>query len=96
MGSLNLGTSITKIHYNHIYENGAGGHYIKSYGGSGNVSDSLLENFIIHNSGYTLTNNEYWDKNQDGGGAGILVTGLTYRVSVTKSHIPSPQTEKVR
>jgi rhamnogalacturonan hydrolase len=81
MGSLSLDTSITMIHYNHIYENGAGGHYIKSYGGSGTVSDSLFENFIVHNSAYTLTNNEYWDSANNAGGPGVFVTGLTYRVS---------------
>jgi rhamnogalacturonan hydrolase len=81
IGSLALDTSITLIHYNHIYENNAGGHYIKSYGGSGTVSDSLFENFIVHNSGYTLTNNEYWDSANNAGGPGVFVTGLTYRVS---------------
>lgn len=81
MGSLGLGTDISLVHYRNIYENLAGGHYIKSYGGTGTVTNCVFENFIIHGSAYTLTNNEYW--NHDSGGTGVIVSDITYKVRTT-------------
>lgn len=79
IGSLGLGTDISLVHYRNIYENLAGGSYIKSNGGSGTLSDCIFEEFIVHGSAYTLTNNEFWGSSS--GGAGVLVTNMVYSVS---------------
>ena len=79
MGSLGLGTAISHVQYSNIYENGAGGHYIKTNGGSGTVTNCLFENFIIHGSAYTLTANEYWESSD--GGTGVQLSDLTYTVN---------------
>ena len=78
MGSLGLDTDISLVHYRNIYENQAGEHYIKSYGGA--VTNCVFEDFIVHGSAYTLTNNEYW--NHDSGGTGVIVSDITYSVRI--------------
>ena len=85
MGSLGLNTDISYVHYRNIYENGAGGHYIKSNGGTGTVSQCNFENFIIHGSAYTLTNNEAWGRNN--GGTGVVVSDITYTVRMASTLI---------
>ncbi len=79
MGSLGLGTQISNIHYRNIYLVNSGGYYIKSNGGTGTVTNSTFENFIVQGSAYTLTINEHWETDR-GGGVGVQISGLTYRV----------------
>lgn len=81
IGSLGLGTNVSNIMYNNIYERNAGGLYIKSYGGTGTMSDCTFNNFIVHGSAYTLTNNAYW--NHDSGGIGVQFTNLSYTVCIS-------------
>lgn len=81
IGSLGLGTQVNNIEYWNIYLNGAGGLYIKSYGGTGVMENCKFNNFIAQGSAYILTNNAFW--NHDSGGAGIEFRNLSYDVGWT-------------
>jgi len=49
---------------------------IKSYGGSGTVSNVVLENFIGHSNAYSLDIDQYWGKQTEGAGDGVQLSNI--------------------
>ena len=49
---------------------------IKSYGGSGSVSDVILENFIGHGNAYSLDIDQYWSSMDPISGNGVQLSGV--------------------
>ncbi|KAK5120796.1 hypothetical protein LTR85_005862 [Meristemomyces frigidus] len=82
MGSLNAGTNISKIQYSNVYTVNSNQMYMarlfKSNGGSGFVSDVLLENFIGHKNAYSLYINGYWASEAVQPGDGVLYESITF------------------
>ncbi|KAI9268017.1 pectin lyase fold/virulence factor [Phascolomyces articulosus] len=77
-GSLGAGTNISDITYRNVYAY----HYnsmavVKSNGGSGMVSNILLENFIRRDNAYSLQLNQYWGKMEEAEGYGIHLHNWT-------------------
>ncbi|KAK4542302.1 hypothetical protein LTR36_006955 [Oleoguttula mirabilis] len=79
MGSLNAGTNISKIQYSNVYTVNSNQMYMfKSNGGSGFVSDVLLENFIGHKNAYSLYINGYWSSESVQPGEGVLYESIKF------------------
>lgn len=51
---------------------------IKSYGGSGTLSNCHFENFIGHENAYSLDINGYWSGQTEVAGDGVLFTDITF------------------
>lgn len=80
MGSLGSDTNISNIHYRNIYTWKSNQMYmVKSNGGSGTVSNVLLENFIGHGNAYSLDIDSAWSSMDEGDGDGVQLNNLTVR-----------------
>ncbi|EED17175.1 extracellular rhamnogalacturonase, putative [Talaromyces stipitatus ATCC 10500] len=79
MGSLGADTNISKVLYNNIYTVNSNQMFMfKSNGGSGEVSQVTLQNFIGHQNAYSLYLNSYWSDQTSAGGDGILYNSITF------------------
>ncbi|RAO69458.1 uncharacterized protein BHQ10_005470 [Talaromyces amestolkiae] len=78
MGSLGNDTNISKILYNNIYTVNSNQMFMfKSNGGSGEVTEVTLQNFIGHENAYSFYINAYWSDLANQGGAGVLYNSIT-------------------
>ncbi|TKA64390.1 putative rhamnogalacturonase B [Friedmanniomyces simplex] len=78
MGSLGSATNISAITYRNVYTWASNQMYmIKSNGGSGRVSDVVLENFIGHGNAYSLDIDQYWSSMSEVAGAGVQLSKVT-------------------
>lgn len=79
-GSLGIGTDISNIEYNNIYTNGGNqAMMFKSNGGSGSVSNVLLQNFISRGTAYGLYINQYWASMDPLEGDGVKLTNIQFK-----------------
>ncbi|KAL4897484.1 pectin lyase fold/virulence factor [Aspergillus ambiguus] len=80
MGSLGEDTDISDILYRNIYTWSSNQMYmIKSNGGSGTVSNVVLENFIGHGNAYSLDIDGYWSSMDTSDGDGVQLNNITVR-----------------
>ncbi|KAK1150045.1 hypothetical protein N8T08_003603 [Aspergillus melleus] len=80
MGSLGSDTNISDIHYRNIYTWHSNQMFmIKSNGGSGSVSNLLLENFIGHANAYSLDIDSAWSSMDSVDGDGVSMQNITVR-----------------
>jgi rhamnogalacturonan hydrolase len=54
---------------------------IKSNGGSGKMTDVLLENFIGHSNAYSLNIDQHWTSLKLQPGQGVALKNVTFKVS---------------
>nr|Q00001.1 RecName: Full=Rhamnogalacturonase A; Short=RGase A; Short=RHG A; AltName: Full=Rhamnogalacturonan hydrolase A; Flags: Precursor [Aspergillus aculeatus]AAB35485.1 rhamnogalacturonase [Aspergillus aculeatus]CAA58507.2 rhamnogalacturonase [Aspergillus aculeatus] len=80
MGSLGADTDVTDIVYRNVYTWSSNQMYmIKSNGGSGTVSNVLLENFIGHGNAYSLDIDGYWSSMTAVAGDGVQLNNITVK-----------------
>ncbi|KAG8839610.1 hypothetical protein FRB91_006866 [Serendipita sp. 411] len=85
-GSLGIDTDISNIVYNRIYTNGGNqAMMFKSNGGSGSVSNVLLQNFISRSTAYGLYINQYWSSMSTLAGNGVQLSNIKFQVSSSPS-----------
>ncbi|KAK9860120.1 hypothetical protein MYU51_010413 [Penicillium brevicompactum] len=78
MGSLGSDVDVSDITYRNIYTWNSNQMYmIKSNGGSGNVENVLLENFIGHGNAYSLDIDGAWSSMSEVSGNGVQLTNVT-------------------
>ncbi|KAF9886448.1 hypothetical protein FE257_011480 [Aspergillus nanangensis] len=78
MGSLGSDTDISNILYRNVYTWRSNQMYmIKSNGGSGSVSNVVLDTFIGHGNAYSLDIDSYWSSMDAGSSAGVQLTNIT-------------------
>ncbi|PVG00146.1 rhamnogalacturonase [Serendipita vermifera] len=79
-GSLGANTDISNIEYNNIYTNGGNqAMMFKSNGGSGSVSNVLLQNFISRGTAYGLYINQYWASMTPVAGSGVKLSNIQFK-----------------
>lgn len=72
MGSFGTDTAVSDITYKNIYTWSSNQMFmLKSNGGSGTVSNVVLENFIGHGNAYSLTLDEAWSSMKTIAGNGV-------------------------
>ncbi|KAF2091060.1 glycoside hydrolase family 28 protein [Saccharata proteae CBS 121410] len=77
-GSLGADTSISTVTYRNIYTYASNQMLmIKSNGGSGTVSDVVLENFIGRSNAYSLDIDQYWSSMSAVDGDGVQLTNIS-------------------
>jgi rhamnogalacturonan hydrolase len=77
MGSLGSDTAISDITYKNVYTWTSNQMYmIKSNGGSGTVSNVVLENFIGHGNAYSLDIDQYWSSMSAVSGDGVQLNNI--------------------
>ncbi|KAK4539712.1 hypothetical protein LTR36_010423 [Oleoguttula mirabilis] len=77
MGSLGADTNISDITYQNVYTWSSNQMYmIKSNGGSGTVSNVVLENFIGHGNAYSLDIDQYWSSMSAVAGDGVQLDNI--------------------
>lgn len=77
-GSLAEDTDISDVTYRNVYTyNSNQMMMIKSYGGSGTVSNVVLENFIGRSNAYSLDVDQYWASMSEASGDGVQISNLT-------------------
>jgi rhamnogalacturonan hydrolase len=80
-GSLGASTSISNVVYRNIYTWSSNQMMmIKSNGGSGTLSNVLLENFIGHGNAYSLDIDQYWSSMSPVSGNGVQLNNITFKV----------------
>ncbi|KAB8069735.1 RGase A [Aspergillus leporis] len=80
MGSLGADTDISDVVYRNIYTWKSNQMYmIKSNGGSGTVSNIVLENFVGHGNAYTLDIDGEWSSMNPVSGDGVQLSNITVR-----------------
>ncbi|EPS30977.1 putative rhamnogalacturonase [Penicillium oxalicum 114-2] len=78
MGSLGADTAISDIHYRNVYTWASNQMYmVKSNGGSGTVSNVVLENFIGHGNAYSLDIDQQWSSMHTIAGKGVQLNNFT-------------------
>ncbi|KAJ5580238.1 uncharacterized protein N7459_006223 [Penicillium hispanicum] len=78
MGSLGTGVNISDVTYRNIYTWSSNEMYmIKSNGGSGSVSNVVLENFIGHGNAYSLDIDQQWSSMSTNAGDGVQLNNIT-------------------
>ncbi|KAK5790730.1 hypothetical protein VI817_008017 [Penicillium citrinum] len=78
MGSLSTDVDISDITYRNIYTWNSNQMYmIKSNGGSGSVSDVILENFIGHGNAYSLDIDQAWSSMSTVDGDGVRLNNIS-------------------
>lgn len=78
-GSLGSDTAISNVVYRNVYSVNCNYMiFIKSNGGSGSVSDVVLENFIGHNNAYNIDVDQYWDDQTTAEGDGVYLNNITF------------------
>lgn len=88
--------NLTSCRY--VYTNGGNQAYmIKSWGGSGYVTNAVFDHFIVHNTAYGLDVNQYWSSQTECSGAGVQLTDITFsvRLSPTVLWLDTPLTSFV-
>jgi rhamnogalacturonan hydrolase len=79
MGSLATGTDIRDVEYRNVYTHGSNQMYmIKSYGGSGTVSNVRFDNFWGHSNAYSLDFDTQWSSMSPVDGDGIEYANITF------------------
>jgi rhamnogalacturonan hydrolase len=53
---------------------------IKSNGGSGAMSDVVMENFIGYSNAYSLDIDQHWSAMKANDGRGVKLSNITFRV----------------
>ncbi|KAE8131579.1 RGase A [Aspergillus pseudotamarii] len=80
MGSLGADTNISDVVYRNVYTWKSNQMYmIKSNGGSGSVSNVVLENFIGHGNAYSLDIDGEWSSMSTVSGDGVQLNNITVR-----------------
>lgn len=80
MGSLGSDTNISDITYRNVYTWKSNQMFmVKSNGGSGSVSNLLLENFIGHGNAYSLDIDSQWSSMDAVEGDGVSMDNVTIR-----------------
>ncbi|CRL18680.1 Glycoside hydrolase, family 28 [Penicillium camemberti] len=80
MGSLGTDVDISDITYRNVYTWNSNQMYmVKSNGGSGNVENLILENFIGHGNAYSLDIDSAWSSMSKVSGDGVQLTNVTIR-----------------
>lgn len=78
MGSLGAGVNVSDVTYRNVYTWSSNQMYmIKSNGGSGTVSNILLDTFIGHGNAYSLDVDSYWASIAVTAGAGVELNNIT-------------------
>ncbi|KAK5116166.1 hypothetical protein LTR62_008492 [Meristemomyces frigidus] len=78
LGSLGADTNVSFITYRNIYTGTSNEMLmIKSNGGSGTVSNVVLENFIGHGNAYSLDIDQYWSSMSTAPGHGVQLNNIT-------------------
>ncbi|KAJ5300458.1 kinase-like domain-containing protein [Penicillium atrosanguineum] len=78
MGSLGADTDISDVIYRNVYTWSSNQMYmVKSNGGSGTVSNLLLENFIGHGNAYSLDIDQAWSSMSTVAGDGVQLDNIT-------------------
>jgi rhamnogalacturonan hydrolase len=78
MGSLGADTAVSDITYRNIYTWSSNQMFmIKSNGGSGSVSNVVLENFIGHGNAYSLNIDSYWSSMKPVAGSGVQLSRIS-------------------
>lgn len=78
-GSLGASTSISAVTYKNVYTvNSNQMMMIKSNGGSGSVSNVILENFIGHGNAYSLDVDQYWSSMSTVAGNGVQLSNIKF------------------
>jgi rhamnogalacturonan hydrolase len=77
MGSLGADTNVSDITYKNVYTWSSNQMYmIKSNGGSGTVSNVVLENFIGHGNAYSLDIDQHWSSMKTVAGNGVQLSNI--------------------
>ncbi|CAD0112211.1 unnamed protein product [Aureobasidium uvarum] len=77
MGSFGTDTAVSNITYRNIYTWSSNQMFmLKSNGGSGSVSNVVLENFIGHGNAYSLTLDEAWTSMKTIAGNGVQLSNF--------------------
>lgn len=80
IGSLGANTAISNIVYRNIYTNGGNqAMMIKSHGGSGSVTNVLMQDFISHGTAYGLNIDQYWSSQAEQAGSGVKLSKIQFR-----------------
>ncbi|GLI81180.1 hypothetical protein PoHVEF18_009552 [Penicillium ochrochloron] len=80
MGSLSTNVDISDVVYRNIYTWSSNQMYmIKSNGGSGSVSNLVLENFIGHGNAYSLDIDQQWSSMSTVDGDGVQLNNITIK-----------------
>ncbi|KAJ5175594.1 Rhamnogalacturonase A [Penicillium canariense] len=80
MGSLGTDVDISDVTYRNVYTWSSNQMYmIKSNGGSGSVSNVVLENFIGHGNAYSLDIDQQWSSMSTVSGDGVQLNNITIR-----------------
>lgn len=58
---------------------------IKSWGGSGHLSNVLMENFIGYSNAYSLDIDQHWSPMKQSPGAGVKLSNITFKVWFPRS-----------
>ncbi|OJD32968.1 rhamnogalacturonase b [Diplodia corticola] len=78
-GSLAEDTDISDITYRNVYTvNSNQMMMIKSYGGSGSVSNVVFDNFIGRGNAYSLDIDQYWASMSEASGDGVALNNITF------------------
>ncbi|KAJ6020389.1 hypothetical protein N7540_005893 [Penicillium herquei] len=79
MGSLGAGANVSDITYRNIYTLSSNQMFMfKSNGGSGEVKNVVLENFIGHNNAYSLDLDSFWSSMSAVDGDGVSYSNITF------------------
>jgi len=54
---------------------------IKSNGGSGHMSNVVMENFIGHSNAYSLDIDQHWSPMKVASGSGVKLSNITFKAS---------------
>jgi rhamnogalacturonan hydrolase len=80
-GSLGVNVDISHIHYRNIYTVSSNQMMmIKSNGGSGSLTNILMENFIGHSNAYSLDIDGHWSSMKVNSGPGVALRNVTFKV----------------
>lgn len=83
IGSLGADTAISNILYRNVYTNGGNQIFmIKSNGGSGYVSNVMLQNFIARGTAYGLDIDQFWSGQSAAAGNGVSLNDITFQVNL--------------
>lgn len=78
MGSFGANTDVSDITYRNVYTWSSNNMLmVKSNGGSGTVSNVVLENFIGHGNAYSLDIDQYWSSMDAVAGDGVQLNNFT-------------------
>ena len=58
---------------------------IKSHGGSGSVTNVLMQDFISHGTAYGLNIDQYWSSQAEQAGSGVKLSKIQFKVRISVS-----------